>query len=775
MISGAIPPKNTSPNETPDEKDEFLSEYIPQQSDLYLAVETGDIHLFGQVIDSVNILLPNDRGASAIHIAVAFQNAHFIKPLVEAGENVDVPFIDRSTALHIAAEVGDVTSITELLELNADVTLRNDKEATPLHTAVINRQAHCIKPLVEGGADVDTLLKGCTPLHIAAEIGDVAAIEQLAGMRANLTLRNIKGATALHVVVAQRHANCIEPLIKMGADINALFIENTTSLHLAAELGDVAVIGELARMGANPTLTNSKGATALHVAVLNEKVDCILPLVAAGVDVNATFPTGETAVHLAALLGNVEAIRALMKAGANVNLANAKGVTPLHCAVVKRHSHCIETLSEKADVNAQTLEKTTPLHLAAANGDRDSVIALLKAKAKNDIANSKGLTPLQVGALCGYAYIIRAFAEWGDPQAKRVLAEVEAEVNPPQQNNSLFGKIKKVFGSLSDRIPFKVKNMGYLLGQAGVTLAIPYLLDVPQYTMAALIGYVGVAELFRVASAEMELREGKPPVDSKLEFDAVIDSTHEKAAQDYVKLCSEKMGLTDVQLIIDHTAENKDGACAAAFSNRIFISKSLLTKETDIQQVKGVLAHELSHANLNRGWFQKGLKFSLGFLTSANFNVIGKIAIAKQIVSFSPWRIPILADAIPLPGNLLKLYLMNVLLTSVNRFVFVHKQREEETLADRGAVALTEDKALKDYLIERYLCAKAAKLPDDDANQEVPLKAWILHGWELKKPIQSFFGLFTVDHPPMIDRIQDIEQQLQTHSDDLLKKQRLQK
>lgn len=115
--------------------------------------------------------------------------------------------------------------------------------------------------------------------------------------------------------------------------------------------------------------------------------------------VNRWSPDGWQPLHLAAYFGRAEAARALLDADAEVSerSRNPMAVHPLHAAAAGRHAELVWILiASDAAVNACQRGGWTALHSAAANGDIDSVQALLSAGADPAAVNEQGQTPLEL-------------------------------------------------------------------------------------------------------------------------------------------------------------------------------------------------------------------------------------------------------------------------------------------------------------------------------------------------------------------------------------------
>ncbi|OJJ42481.1 hypothetical protein ASPZODRAFT_76746, partial [Penicilliopsis zonata CBS 506.65] len=84
-------------------------------------------------------------------------------------------------------------------------------------------------------------------------------------------------------------------------------------------------------------------------------------------------------------------INLLIQRGANVNVHNARGQTPLHIAAQQGDLNTVSLLlaSYPIDVNARDRSGCTPLHLASENGHAQVVSLLVAHHAQLD-AKSRG-------------------------------------------------------------------------------------------------------------------------------------------------------------------------------------------------------------------------------------------------------------------------------------------------------------------------------------------------------------------------------------------------
>lgn len=115
----------------------------------------------------------------------------------------------------------------------------------------------------------------------------------------------------------------------------------------------------------------------------------------------AADSSGSTPLMHAASMGTVAIMRALLDAGAEVNAANGRKATALHWAVPDPEKVRL-LLARDARVDAETVEKRTPLYLAAMLPDGvPAARLLLQAGANVEATTVLGATPLFPAATTG--------------------------------------------------------------------------------------------------------------------------------------------------------------------------------------------------------------------------------------------------------------------------------------------------------------------------------------------------------------------------------------
>ncbi|MBO9481659.1 ankyrin repeat domain-containing protein [Salinisphaera sp. G21_0] len=385
----------------------------------------------------------NYLGSTMLACAAEACDWGFVDELMAKGADINGPKHIKTeyTPLHYAAEEGQLEAIKALIAKGADVSAQTEKGVTPLHYAAAQGQPEAIDALIAAGADVNARTKnGFTPLHYAAAQGQQEAIDALIANGADVNARSEKGYTALKSASDNEKINI--PMIKSfadaGFDVNAPCNNlGSTMLAFAAAACDWVFVDKLLDKGADingPKNKNTK-YTPLHFAAEKGQPDAIYELIAREADVDARTKNGFTPLHYAAAQGHQEAIDALIEKGADVSARTKDGVTPLKrasdnkkinvpmiksfvnagfdvnapgnnldsivlaCAAAACDWELVDELVAKGtDINAGNINKYTPLHHAAEEGQQEAIDALIARGAYVDARTKKGATPLHYAA-----------------------------------------------------------------------------------------------------------------------------------------------------------------------------------------------------------------------------------------------------------------------------------------------------------------------------------------------------------------------------------------
>ena len=276
---------------------------------------------------------PNAReangGQDALMWALAQRHSAVVAELVRHGADVHAPSKAGFTPLMFAAQQGDADSARILLKAGAKTNDVMPKTGlTPLLVASAMGRARVAALLLEAGADPNAVdANGYTALHYAARRkGAIAIVSALLahGAKPNVRLNQkkptvtangviLRGATPLALAAEVNNLAAVKALADGGADPHIPTELGTTPLMLAA--------------GAGTDVSRSRSPEERAVAIETVKF-----LVERGANVNAAGQFGWTAVHAAAYQGLDDVIAFLTAKGADLNAKDGFGQTPLSIA-----------------------------------------------------------------------------------------------------------------------------------------------------------------------------------------------------------------------------------------------------------------------------------------------------------------------------------------------------------------------------------------------------------------------------------------------------------
>lgn len=384
-------------------------DYGPQHAEVVKAVALTET-INKQIDAQVEAVL---RGLN-IKRLVAKKTAEALQAQVGAAAPKKEAASSSTAAPATASEAEDVKRIQAMIKDSPD--LINAKDATggaytPLHTAANRGQLVVAQFLLANGAEVDAKNNSNeTPLHVAARGGHKAMVELLLSHKANVKAADNNGQTPLHLAAGNGFRSVAEVLLAHGADVNAKTGTGSTPLLMAAANGFRSVAELLLAHGAdvNASTSDVRSAndkvlfrgTPLHVAVARGDQALVELLLASKADVTAAEQSGRTPLDIAAGAGNLAIASTLLSHGADVNAKNSgtdsKGWTPLHCAVNSNQKEMVALLlKNKADPNArmdtgwgEEARGYTPLLKATGNGHTDIVDLLLASGADPNLRNA---------------------------------------------------------------------------------------------------------------------------------------------------------------------------------------------------------------------------------------------------------------------------------------------------------------------------------------------------------------------------------------------------
>lgn len=178
------------------------------------------------------------------------------------------------TPLTLAIDEQKHHSVSTLLVAGADSELRDGNGRHPVIEAVRSRNEAVLNIVLSLVPQVNVYeSSGISPIHAAAEIGNLPALKRLInfGAEVNAVTKNECKTTPLILASTLGHENIVEELIQRGADVNHKDLWGYSAIIKAASNGHISTVKLLLRNNANVNDSNRSGASALQYSLMNDR------------------------------------------------------------------------------------------------------------------------------------------------------------------------------------------------------------------------------------------------------------------------------------------------------------------------------------------------------------------------------------------------------------------------------------------------------------------------------------------------------------------------
>jgi len=130
-----------------------------------------------------------------LHEAVIKHNLPLVELLLDKKANINLPAEGGKTSLHYAILEQHFDMMDFLIRRGADIKIKNISGATALHFVVMNGDRANVEKFLSCGIN-EKNNNGKTPLHIAAEKGNIDAIKVLLNNNAVTNIKDVLGRVA---------------------------------------------------------------------------------------------------------------------------------------------------------------------------------------------------------------------------------------------------------------------------------------------------------------------------------------------------------------------------------------------------------------------------------------------------------------------------------------------------------------------------------------------------------------------------------------------------
>ena len=160
---------------------------------------------------------------------------------------------------------------------------------------------------------------------------------------------------------------------------------------------------------------------AILMAAEGQFWDLCIELIERGVDLNVKNRQGYSPLHVFSKQGHEELITLSLDNAAFVHRKDNKGRSPLYFAAeADKAAACVLLMTHNADPNSTTVDKDSPMHCAARNGNASLAKTFIERGGYAHCENDNGETPITL------AKTAEMSAELESAELQRVVREADA-------------------------------------------------------------------------------------------------------------------------------------------------------------------------------------------------------------------------------------------------------------------------------------------------------------------------------------------------------------
>uniref|UniRef100_A0AAV1UW55 Ankyrin repeat protein n=1 Tax=Peronospora matthiolae TaxID=2874970 RepID=A0AAV1UW55_9STRA len=207
---------------------------------LFVASQIGHAHAVESILyRGTNANAVMESGHTSLQVACRGGHRSIVAMLLTHGADTNITDRNEVSPLLSAVQLGDLEIMEMLVEYDANVNLRNTDNVSTVHVAVACQTLPVLQLLLEHDAFVNTRndFNGKTPLHLAAQFGNLPMCKLLMNHGASIHHKTARGLDVVDLANSHGHENIARYCISF-ANHQSNSHRGTASTKQTAKVGD---------------------------------------------------------------------------------------------------------------------------------------------------------------------------------------------------------------------------------------------------------------------------------------------------------------------------------------------------------------------------------------------------------------------------------------------------------------------------------------------------------------------------------------------------------